>query len=87
MIAELSGSANQTAQFMKYGEKLGAHIGTNVALTNVKKGCNAECVYKLITDWTDVANSDDLWSNWQVLFISTWLHNGTYTTVDCWHCG
>ena len=67
MIAEVSGSEKQTAQFIKYGEKDGAHIATNVALTNVKKGCSAECVYRLISDWTTVASSDELWSNWQVL--------------------
>jgi len=66
MIAEVSGTVEQTAQFMKYGDKPGAHIATNVALTNVKRGCDAECVHKLIADWTVVAGQDDVWSNWQV---------------------
>jgi len=66
MIAEVSGTAEQTAQFMKYGEKLGAHIATNIALTNVKTNCSAACVHQLISDWIDVATKDDLWSNWQV---------------------
>jgi len=73
MIAEVSGTAKQTAQFMKYGDKLGAHVATNVALTSVKEGCTADCVYKLITDWTTVADADELWSNWQVLQISAFL--------------
>jgi len=73
MIAEVSGTAKQTAEFMKYGEKLGAHIGTNIALTNVKKDCGAECVYKLISEWTAAASNDDLWSNWQVLQLSFFL--------------
>ena len=67
MIAEVSGSAEQTAQFMKYGDKAGAHIATNVALTNVKAGCNAGCVHQLISDWITVTGKDDVWSNWQVL--------------------
>jgi len=67
MIAEVSGSAEQTAQFTKYGEKLGAHIATNAALTNVKKGCTAQCVHDLIADWMGVARKDDIWPNWQVL--------------------
>lgn len=66
LIAEVSGSAEQTAQFMKCGEKLGAHIATNVALTNVKKGCTADCVHRVINDWYTVARKDELWSNWQV---------------------
>jgi len=82
MIAEVGGSAKQTAQFMKYGDKLGAHIATNVALTNVKKGCGADCVYKLITGWATVADADELWSNWQVLQISSFLLINTYSSCS-----
>lgn len=67
MIAEVSGTAAQTAQFMKYEEKPGAHIATNVALTNIKRNCDAACVHQLIHDWIDVATKDELWCNWQVL--------------------
>jgi len=66
MIAEVNGTAEQTARFIKYGEKLGAHIATNIALTRVKGACTAECVYKLVNEWSDVATKDDVWSNWQV---------------------
>lgn len=71
MIAEVSGTAEQTAPFMKYGEKLGAHIATNVALTNMKRDCGAACVRQLISDWIDVASQDDLWSNWQLGNVDT----------------
>lgn len=71
LIAEVSGSAEQTAQFMKCGEKLGAHIATNVALTNVKKGCTADCVHRVINDWYTVARKDELWSNWQLGSVDT----------------
>ena len=70
MIAEVSGTAEQTGLFMKYAGKPGAHIATNVALTNVERGCNAECVHKLVSDWMTVASKDDLWSNWQVIRLS-----------------
>jgi len=69
MIAEVSGTAEQTAPFMKYGEKPGAHIATNVALTNIKKDCGAACIRQLVNDWIDVASQDDVWSNWQVLHL------------------
>jgi len=81
MIAEVSGTAEQTAQFMKYGEKPGAHIATNVALTNVKKGCNAECLQQLIGDWFTIASKDELWSNWQVLSLSFLL---SVYVLKCW---
>lgn len=73
MIAEVSGSAEQTAQFMKYGDKLGAHIATNVALTNVKRGCDAQCVHKLIGESIAVDNKDDVWPNWQVLCLTVFI--------------
>jgi len=73
MIATINGNAEQTAQFMKYGDKPGAHIATNVALTNVKKGCDAGCVHKLISDSVAISGEDDLWPNWQVLCLPLFL--------------
>jgi len=73
MIAEVDGNAEQTAQFMKYGDKLGAHIATNVALTNVKRGCDARCVHKLIGEPIAVDNEDDVWPNWQVLCLTFFI--------------
>ena len=69
MIAEVtSGTANQTAMFMKYGDHIGAHIATNKALTGIKYGCDAQSIFELVTDWTQTASNDaeGLWSNWQV---------------------
>ena len=68
MIAAVNGgTANQTASFMKRGDCLGAHIATNGALMNVKRGCDARCINDRIADWTKTAANDEtLWSNWQV---------------------
>jgi glycosidase len=68
MIAAVNGgTANQTASFMKRGDCLGAHIATNGALMNVKRGCDARCINDRIADWTKTAANDEtLWSNWQL---------------------
>lgn len=66
LMAEVSSAtANQTAQFMKQGDQLGAQIATNLALTKIKEGCGAKCVHDLITGWTSEV-TEDTWSNWQL---------------------
>lgn len=69
MIAEATdGTANETAMFMKRGNRVGAQIATNKALVAIKRGCDAQCIYDLITDWTTTVpnEADGLWSNWQL---------------------
>lgn len=72
MIVEVNGTADQTADFSATGENglPRAHIATNKALVKVDGGCRAECVYKLVTDWYQIAEDKRVWSNWQVIFLN-----------------
>eukprot|EP00914_Ancora_sagittata_P017048 GHVO01033675.1.p1 GENE.GHVO01033675.1~~GHVO01033675.1.p1 ORF type:complete len:686 (+),score=109.10 GHVO01033675.1:17-2074(+) len=65
MVEAYAKKPNQTLQLLNYDSKPGAHLSTNMALLDLKAGCNATTIRDKVNGFMDPFEGMDLWPNWQ----------------------
>ena len=66
MVEAYPETANQTQSLYMYNDKPGAHMPTNMALIDLDKNCDAECIRDKVDGYMDMTEGTDYWRNWQV---------------------
>ena len=65
MVEAYPTTANQTQSLYMYKGMPGAHMPTNMALIDLKAGCDATCIQSLVDDYMDMTDGTEYWRNWQ----------------------